>query len=140
MARYQASSRWIMVLRIFDGLYFVWRGIFKLYTPTSVWLVPRVTAALPTTPLASIIRADIFPHVAAFGLTVGIIEMICGSLLLLSWGGRIPPLVLALLNLIFFLTLGFKEPHDMELNLLMGTMNLMFASTMVRKPRHAKTA
>ncbi|PSR36332.1 MAG: hypothetical protein C7B44_09540, partial [Sulfobacillus thermosulfidooxidans] len=82
----------------------------------------------------------IFPHVATFGLTVGIIELVCGGLLVLARGGRIPPIILAVLNGIFFLTLGFKEPHDMELNLLMGTMNVMFASTIVVHRKHREKA
>jgi uncharacterized membrane protein YphA (DoxX/SURF4 family) len=140
MGHYQPNIRWLTVLRLFDGLYFLWRGIFKLYTPTSVWLMPRVIAALPTTPLAPIIRTYIFPHVVVFGLVVGIIELTCGALLVLALGGRTPPIILAVLNSIFFLTLGFKEPHDMELNLLMGTMNLMFASTMVKRAKKSPKA
>ncbi len=34
--------------------------------------------------------------------------------------------VLFFLNALFFLTLGFDEPHDLGLNLFMGTLNLMF--------------
>ncbi|HBQ96702.1 MAG: hypothetical protein M1294_13045 [Firmicutes bacterium] len=141
MNRYQIDMRWITLLRWVDGLYFFWRGIYKMYTPTSVWLVPRVTQALPTTPLASIIRTYIFPHVVVFGYVVGLIEIVCGGLLVLARGGRIPPLALFVLNTIFFLTLGFKEPHDMELNLLMGIMNLMFAFTLRQKAeKHSHAA
>ncbi len=141
MNRYRMSMSWITLLRWVDGLYFFWRGIYKMYTPTRVWLMPRVTQALPTTPLAPIIRTYIFPHVVVFGYAIGIIEIICGGLLVLARGGRVAPGVLVVLNTIFFLTLGFKEPHDMELNLLMGIMNLMFAFTFRRNiPKHPHAA
>ncbi|OLZ10455.1 DoxX family membrane protein [Sulfobacillus thermosulfidooxidans] len=141
MNRYQiVDMRWITVLRIVDGLYFLWRGIFKMYTPTSVWLIPRVTQALPTTPLAPIIRTYIFPHVVVFGYAVGVLEIFGGGLLVLGLGGRIPPFILFILNTVFFLTLGFKEPHDMELNLLMGIMNLMFAMSVQQKATKQSTA
>jgi uncharacterized membrane protein YphA (DoxX/SURF4 family) len=114
-------------LRIADGGYFVWRGFHKLVTPASLWMVPRVTVALPTTPLASIIRLWIFPHAEMIGLAIGVVELSAGLLLILRARWWVPALVLAGLNLLFFLTLGFEEPHDLELNLLMGILNLAMA-------------
>ena len=140
MNRYAINTRWVTLLRWVDGLYFLWRGIYKMYTPTSVWLMPRVTQALPTTPLAPIIHTYIFPHVVVFGYVVGVVEITCGGLLVLARGGRVAPAILVGLNTIFFLTLGFKEPHDMELNLLMGIMNLMFAVTFRPNTRKSSRA
>lgn len=118
---------WLCWLRMVDGGYFVWRGLSKWVTPPGVWLVPRVTAALPTTPLAPWIRAWVFPHAVTFGWVLGGIEIIAGLLLLLNRGRRPAAWVLAGLNAIFLLTLGGAEPHDLALNLVLGSLNLMFA-------------
>ena len=120
------ESRWLQVLRWVDGGYFVWRGFHKWFTPAAQWLIPRVTLALPSTPLASIIRRWIFPHAETFGIILGTVEVLAGGLLLVHRRFWLAPLVLFLLNGLFFLTLGFKEPHDMALNLLMGILNLWF--------------
>ncbi len=117
---------WLQVLRFMDGAYFVWRGIHKWLTSPKIWLVPRVTKALPTTPLAPFIRAWIFPHLMAFGLTLGTIEVVFGLALLTPRFRAVGASVLLLLNTLFFFTLGFAEPHDLALNLIMGTLNLMF--------------
>jgi hypothetical protein len=116
------------------GGYFVWRGVYKLVTPAAVWMVPRVTAALPTTPLASLIRHWVFPHAAILGLALGVVEVTFGLLLVLRRGMWVPPAILAALNALFFLTLGFQEPHDMELNLLMGVLNVWMAADARRQP------
>jgi len=120
------DDRWWLILRTVDGGYFLWRGIHKWLVPAQIWLVPRVTQALPTTPLAPLIRAWVFPHAEAFGLILGTIEIVAGGLLVLGKGAWWPPFVLAFLNLLFFLTLGFREPHDLALNLLMGILNVRF--------------
>ncbi|AEW05828.1 hypothetical protein Sulac_2361 [Sulfobacillus acidophilus DSM 10332] len=120
------DNRWWLILRTVDGGYFLWRGIHKWLVPARIWLVPRVTQALPTTPLAPWIRAWVFPHAETFGLTLGTVEILAGGLLLWGKGSWGPPLVLACLNLLFFLTLGFREPHDLALNLLMGILNVRF--------------
>ncbi len=129
-----ASSRWALVVRMVIGGYFVWRGVYKLVTPAAVWMVPRVTAALPTTPLASLIRHWVFPHAAILGLALGVVEVTFGLLLVLRRGMWVPPAILAALNALFFLTLGFQEPHDMELNLLMGVLNVWMAADARRQP------
>ena len=118
---------WLWALRLADGGYFMWRGFHKLVTPASVWMVPRVTSALATTPLAAIIRHWIFPHAQLVGLIIGVLELSFGLLLLVLPRWFLPALVLAGLNTLFFLTLGFQEPHDLELNLLMGILNLGIA-------------
>jgi hypothetical protein len=105
----------------------MWRGFHKLVTPAVVWMVPRVTSALPTTPLAAIIRHWVFPHAQLVGFAIGTVELGFGILLLLTPRWFFPALVLAGLNALFFLTLGFQEPHDLELNLLMGILNLSMA-------------
>ena len=130
-----ANNRWAFAVRIVIGGYFVWRGLYKLVTPAAVWMVPRVTTALPTTPLAYLIRHWIFPHAAIFGLAIGIVEVLGGLLLILRKRMWLPPAILATLNTLFFLTLGFQEPHDMELNLLMGVLNLWMAADASRQ-RH----
>ncbi|CAB1129606.1 conserved protein of unknown function [Candidatus Hydrogenisulfobacillus filiaventi] len=118
---------WLLLYRLLDGGYFLWRGIHKWYTPPQVWLVPRVNAALPTTPLAPIIRQFIYPHLQVFSLTLGTVEAVAGAMMLANVGRRIAGWVLFTLNVIFLLTLGFKEPHDLGLNLFMALTNLMFA-------------
>ncbi len=131
------DSRWAWAVRILIGGYFIWRGVYKLVTPAAVWMVPRVTAALPTTPLAYLIRHWVFPHAAVLGLALGTVEGTFGLLLILFSGLWWPPAVLAALNTLFFLTLGFQEPHDLELNLLMGTLNLWIATdAWHRRRRH----
>ncbi|MDA8199252.1 MAG: hypothetical protein M0Z54_07465 [Thermaerobacter sp.] len=131
-----ANNRWGYAVRILIGGYFVWRGVYKLVTPAAVWMVPRVTAALPTTPLASLIRHWVFPHAAVLGLALGVVEVTFGLLLVLRRDMWLPPATLAALNALFFLTLGFQEPHDLELNLLMGVLNLwMVADARRQRPR-----
>ncbi|MDA8195089.1 MAG: hypothetical protein M0Z53_14020 [Thermaerobacter sp.] len=119
---------WMLIIRIVDGGYFVWRGIHKWLVPPATWLIPRVTPALPSTPLAPIIRKFVYPHLIAFGLGLGTLEVLAGSLLVIHVFRRGAAAVLAILNTVFLLTLGFVEPHDLELNLLMGILNLMFAT------------
>lgn len=131
-----ADSRWAFVVRFLIGGYFVWRGLYKLVTPAAVWMVPRVTAALPTTPLAYLIRHWVFPHAAVLGFVLGLVEVTGGLFLVLRSRMWLPPATLAALNTLFFLTLGFQEPHDMELNLLMGVLNLwMVTDALHRRDR-----
>ncbi len=120
-------ARWVSLLRWVDGVYFIWRGIHKWRVPATIWLIPRVSRALPTTPLAVPIRALVFPHAETIGLALGGVEVVAGLGLLALPRQRIFPAVLALLNLLFLLTLGFQEPHDLALNVLMGILNAYFA-------------
>jgi hypothetical protein len=136
----QRSNRrvWHEAVRVVIGGYFIWRGVYKLVTPPTVWLVPRVTAALSTTPLAPLIRRQIFPHAALFGLVLGTAESAGGFVLLALPAVWLAPTVLAALNGLFLLTLGFYEPHDLELNLLMGVLNAQMAVEAWRLRREAK--
>jgi uncharacterized membrane protein YphA (DoxX/SURF4 family) len=128
-----APSVWTKVLRWIDGGYFVWRGVHKWLTPASVWMVPRVSQALPTTPLAPLIVRWVFPHAQAVGLALGSVELVAGALLVFWPRIRWAPLALFLLNGLFLLTLGFQEPHDLALNLLMGVLNLWFFTAPARR-------
>ncbi|MCY0880631.1 MAG: hypothetical protein OWS74_01430 [Firmicutes bacterium] len=120
-----AGNRWLIFLRIFIGAYFVWRGVVKLTTSPEIWMVPRVTPALPRTPLAPLITGFVYPHMTAVSLVLGLIEVIFGAMMVLNQP-RVAGLVLASLNILFFLTLGATEHDDMALNVVMGTLNLMF--------------
>ncbi len=124
---------WLRLLRVVDGGYFVWRGLFKALNGPAVWLFPRVVPALPTTPLAPVIRHFILPHAILFGWVLAALELSGGLALAAGWLLRPAALLLFALNLIFLLTLGFKEPHDLALNLLMAILNLMFAATVRRR-------
>jgi uncharacterized membrane protein YphA (DoxX/SURF4 family) len=121
------TQRWLDAFRVADAGYFIWRGVHKFLTVPAVWLVPRVVPALPTTPLAPLIRAIVLPHLMVFGLILATLEVGAGALLLLNRWARGAAWILFVLNGTFFLTLGFKEPHDLGLNLFMGLVNLMFA-------------